>query len=141
MFDAWREARTLRREIDLLQKERLKLDRAANEDELAGLSIKISDRQQRLAVIDTDRLLLKVRQLGIELPSGKENWWWDDLDYVGPDDSRSYLTDIGKSAVSKLIREERRKNVEWWVKIIVTLTTALTGLVGALIGVFSLLKK
>jgi len=141
MFDEWREARALKREIDLLEKERLALDPVTNQQELTRIAIKISDRQQRLAVIDTDRILLKVRQLGIELPTGKESWWWDDMDYVGPDDYRSYLTDIGKSAVSKLIKEERRKNLEWWVKIVVTLITALTGLVGALIGVFSLLKK
>lgn len=141
MFREWKEARSLKREISLLQKQQFRLDPLADQEKKAKLAIRISDRQQRLAAIDTDRIFLKVRKLGIELPSGKDSWWWDDMDYVGPDDSRSYLTNIGKAAVSKLIREERRKNIEWWVKIIVTVITALTGLVGALIGVFSLLKK
>jgi hypothetical protein len=63
------------------------------------------------------------------------------LDYVGVDDFRHYLTDIGKAGVSKLIREEKRKNIEWRVKIIITILTALTGLIGSTIGVLSVLKK
>lgn len=141
MFDEWRERRSLQREITLLQKEESTLDGLLDQEKLAKLHIKVSGRQLRLAVIDTDRLLMKVRQLGIELPSKKDSWWWDDLDYAGPDDYRSYLTDIGKAGVSKLIRDERRKNIEWWVKIIVTVITALTGLVGSLIGVLSVLNK
>ena len=141
MFDEWRERRSLQREINLLEKEESTLDGLADQEKLAKLHIKLSGRQLRLAVIDTDRLLRKVRQLGIELPSKKDSWWWDDMDYAGPDDYRSYLTDIGKAGVSKLIREERKKNIEWWIKIVVTIITALTGLVGSLIGVLSVLNK
>jgi hypothetical protein len=141
MFDEWRERRSLQRGINLLKKEESTFDGLEDQEKLAKLHIKLSGRELRLAVIDTDRLLRKVRQLGIELPPKKDSWWWDDMDYAGPDDYRSYLTDIGKASVSKLIREERRKNIEWWVKIVVTIITALTGLVGSLIGVLSVLNK
>jgi hypothetical protein len=141
MFDEWRERRNLQREINVLQREESALDGLPDQKTLAMLHVKLSGRRLRLAVIDTDRLLRKVRQLGIDLPAKKDSWWWDDMDYVDFDDSRSYLTDIGKAAVSKLIREERRKNIEWWVKIVVTIIVALTGLVGSLIGVLSVLKK
>jgi hypothetical protein len=141
MFEVWRERRSLKREINLLQKEEATLDGLADHEKLTKLHIKISSRQRRLDAVDTDRLMRKVRQLGIELPSKKESWWWDDMDYVGPEDASYYLTDIGKAGVSKLIREERRKNIEWWIKIVVTIITALTGLVGSLIGVLSVLNK
>jgi hypothetical protein len=141
MFDEWRERRNLQREITLLEKEESTLDGLTDQEKLAKLHIKLSSHQLRLAVIDTDRLLRKVRQLGIELPSKKDSWWWDDMDYAGPEDYRSYLTDIGKAGVSKLIREEKKKNIEWWIKIVVTIITALTGLVGSLIGVLSVLNK
>jgi hypothetical protein len=141
MLDEWRERRSLRREIKLLKQEESALDGLADQEKIAKLHIKLSGCQLRLAIIETDSLLRKVRKLSIELPPKKESWWWDDLDYVGPDDWRSYLTDIGKAGVSKLIREERKKNIEWWVKIVVTVITALTGLVGSLIGVLSVLNK
>lgn len=141
MFDEWKERRSLQREINLLQREESTLHGLVDQEKLAKLHIKISGRQQRLAVIDTDRLLRQVRELGIELPTKKESWWEDDLDYVGPADCSSWLTGIGKAGVSKLIREERRKNIEWWVKIVVTVVTALTGLVGTLIGVLSVLNN
>jgi hypothetical protein len=141
MFDEWRERRNLKREINLLQKEESMLGELADHEKLTKLHIKLGSRQRRLAALNTDRFLRKVRQLGIELPHGKDSWWWDDLDYAGPDDYRSYLTDIGEAGISKLIRDERRKNFEWWVKIVVTVITALTGLVGSLIGVLSVLNK
>ena len=97
MLDEWRERRSLQREINHLKRAESTLDGLVDQQKLATLHIKLSVRQQRLAVIDTDRLLRKVRELGIELPSNKDSWWWDDLDYVGPDEYRSYLTGIGKA--------------------------------------------
>lgn len=60
----------------------------------------------------------------------------------------SYLTEQGKAGVRKLIKEEIRKEDEWrrarisWkVGIVVSIISAITGLVGALIGIFAILKK
>ena len=141
MFDEWIKRRSLQREIRFLEKDKFKLDELADKEEVLELDGKINSRLQRLDTIDTDRLVKKANQLGIETPYHKENWWWDDIDYVGAEDSRRYLTDMGKMGLSKLITEERRKNIEWWVKIVVTVLTALTGLVGSIIGVVSVLRK
>lgn len=104
---------------------------------------------------ETDTLKHEALKLGIEIPNHSA-WWWDDVENFGGSlqnweivkDEFTYLTDVGKIGVRKLIRDEKRKeiewkrkNIEWWIKIIVTVITALTGLVGALIGVFAILRK
>lgn len=142
MFEEWRKRRILQKEISFLEKKKIKLGELNNnDDELWELNTQIDKCQQKLNTIDTNRLVNKVNQLGIEIPSDKENWWWDDLNYVGVDHFRSYLTDVGKAGISKLIREERRKNIQWWVNIIITIFTALTGLIGSIIGVISVLRN
>ena len=104
---------------------------------------------------ETDKLEGEALKLGIEIPS-HESWWWDDFDNFdgSPQDwellgkDYTYLTDLGKAGVRKLIRDEQRKEdewrrarVEWRVKIIVSIISALTGLVGALIGVLAILRR
>jgi lipopolysaccharide export LptBFGC system permease protein LptF len=153
MFDEFRERRNLRnlrREISVLEKKTAGWDwRAAEwfgkDSEQAKEQEKLQDKlyplKQRLDAIETERLTKKARQLGIEIPSNR-TWWWDDLDYVSsPDEATFYLTDIGKAGVSKLIREERRKNIEWWVKTITPILGALISLLGLVIALISVSKK
>jgi hypothetical protein len=45
-----------------------------------------------------------------------------------------YLREKGKAGVRRRIRDERRKNVEWWVRIIAPFLAFVTGVLGALIG-------
>jgi hypothetical protein len=105
----------------------------------------VTDSNERL---ETMALLRKALKWGIDIPNNK-GWWEDDKPYTGGmtdidmlvaiGDQR--LTALGRAGVKRLIREERRKSIEWWIKVIVTVITALTGLVGALIGVFAILRK
>lgn len=149
MFDGWRERRRLRREIAALEEKTAGWDDRVVDDfgadseivrEHRKLTNQLRSRRLRLETIETDRLINKVRRQGIELPSNK-SWWWDDLDDRGPDDYRSYLTNSGKAGVSKLIREERKKSVEWWVKIIMPILSALIALLGLLVGLVSVYRK
>jgi hypothetical protein len=142
MFDSWKQRRQLRQKIILLQKQRDSIaDPLANLEQLTKISKNIGGCKMQIDAIDTDRLMNTVHKLGIELPAKKADWWWDDMDDVGPEDYRSYLTERGKMGVSKLIRDERKKNIEWWAKIIGTVITLLTGLVGSIIGVLAILYK
>lgn len=90
--------------------------------------------------VQTDALLNKARQLGVEIPS-KPEWWWDDLDYELPRDSRSYLTPEGKLAISALIGKAQKENIEWWVKTVGGILAGLTGLAGTIIGIIAILSK
>jgi type IV secretory pathway component VirB8 len=62
--------------------------------------------------------------------------------------SSHYLTEQGKAGIRKLIKEEgraedkwRRERLEWKIKLIVSIATAVTGLAGAIIGIIAILKK
>lgn len=147
MFDEWKEKRKLRREIKLLEKERFALDiqkplfdGVPKPSEISEVNSKLFNRNRELAAIETDQLYRKAQKFGIEFPKNKHNWWWDDIDHEG-ENFRNYLTDIGKASVLRLIREERRKDIEWWVKIIGGVITLLTGLAGSIIGIIAVLKN
>lgn len=110
-------------------------------------------RRQR---VQTEQLKRRASQLAIEIPN-HPTWWGEDKDgynamlQKSPEARREdflYLTEIGKIGVRKLIKDEQQKEdewerarVEWKIKIVVSIITALTGLVGALIGVFAMLRN
>jgi lipopolysaccharide export LptBFGC system permease protein LptF len=154
MFNEWKKRRELKKQIASL-KEREAKSRALTDKnspeydpeakpEIHGYNI--SYLQQRLADLETNRLMHKARKLGIQL-SQTPSWWEMDESAEPeqmPDGSYSgkfYLTKIGKVGVSKLIREEKRKNVEWWVKIITPILSAIIALLGLLVGLVSVSKK
>ena len=105
--------------------------------------------------VETDALKREALDLGIEIPR-HSTWWWEDMDNFGGKiddweyvrDDFTYLTDIGKAGVRRLIREERRKDIEWerkgiqWkIMIAGTIVGWIIGLLGTLIGVLAFLKK
>jgi hypothetical protein len=130
----------LKLRISLLESQLIKLDKDTDSKVIAVIKSKIYKYNRRINMLETDQILEKAESYGIELPKDKSRWWWDDIDYEG-ENFRSYLTEAGKAGVKKMIRDERRLTVEWWVKIIVGILAALTGLVGSIIGVLSVLKK
>lgn len=92
-----------------------------------------------------ERLIATAKKLGVDIPSHEEKPAWYDSNSTpgmnfGPA-TRYWLSDNGLAGISKLIREERRKNIEWWIKTVGSIVGLLTGLLGALIGVIAFLKK
>jgi hypothetical protein len=140
MFDEWKERRKLRREIALLQKEESAQGEFSNDEGWAIRRVKLGVRKLRLDAIETERLVGKAQRLGIELPR-KPEWWWDNSEQVGPEDASYYLTDVGKAGVAKLIREERRTNIEWWVKVVTPILGALISLLGLVVALVSVSNK
>ncbi len=61
---------------------------------------------------------------------------WDSDQY-----GNQYLSNATESQLYQAVKEERRKAWEFRLKIIGILTTALTGLVGTIIGLVAILKK
>ena len=105
----------------------------------------MSDRLKREAE-ETSKLTSELLSRGIDLPR-EGGLWWDDMDdHGGTIDeieaaTNYYLTDKGKATARRLIREDKRRNVEWWIKIIGSIVALTTGLLGTLIGVLAFLKK
>lgn len=149
MFDRWRERRQLPRKISVLEKKTAGWDWRAEDwfgkdSELAQEQKKLRNElyplKERLDSIETKRLTSKAQRLGIDLPA-KPQWWWDDSEALGPEDANYYLTDIGKAGVTKLIRDERRKNIEWQVKTITPIIGALISLLGLIVALVTISKK
>lgn len=152
MFDEWRERRRLKKKIASLQKEVEERKVTAYYASFDGIEKKSTDMpisllrelsysQLDFAGLETERLMRKVRRLGIELPKASD-WWFDDSHYGDSSDGvRFYLTETGRAGVSKLIREERRKSIEWWVKIITPILGAIISLLGLIVALVSVSTK
>ena len=94
----------------------------------------------------TDRVCGELVRRGIDPPRGHGMWWDDMEDHGGTIEeievaTNLYLTEKGEAAAKRLIREDKRRNLEWWIKVIGSIIAFVTGLLGALIGVIAVLKK
>jgi hypothetical protein len=95
---------------------------------------------------ETDKLIAALQRRGVPLPKGSHFWLNDMEEQSGTLEeiqlsTRDYFTPEGKYEANHLIRNDKRKNVEWWIKIVGQLGALVTGLLGALIGVLAVLKK
>lgn len=144
MFTDWIRRRAIQKEIDTTYKDyapALKSAKATEAEEiLAERDSLLSPLMRRLAVLESVQLVDKAHKLGIEIPS-TESWWEFEYAEDGIGSYRSYLSELGKVKVAKLIREEKLKNAEQWIKLIAPLISALTGLLGVIIGLIAILSK
>ena len=97
---------------------------------------------------ETAKLKRQMLELGITLPNNGALWWRDTLSDINSDSieemvtaTTSLLTQEGKVTAKRLINAEKRKNAEWWIKVVGSIITLVTGLLGSLIGVLAFLKK
>lgn len=142
MFAERRQRRQLKRKIDQARGELSLLGPARlaniNEPERRAISNRVALQMNQLEFFESELLLTKAERLGIDLPDKKDWWSNDDVhSELSPDDITWWLSRKGRIGVANLIKQERRKDVEWWLKII----AALTGLGGVLVGIISALKR
>lgn len=149
MFGEWGRIRDLRQRISVLRKEETEhrtisyyahLHEQGDKKEAVpiGLIQALVSAQVELAELETERLIRKARRRGIELPK-EPSWWWEDAE---PDGNEVfYLTDIGRAGVARLIREDKRASIEWWVKITVPVLTAIITLLSLVVALVSVSRK
>jgi hypothetical protein len=134
-----REIKSLKRAIRKVDKEYApRIARAENGyDEILidNYIDEVSPYQPRLDAIKTRKLLEKARKMGIEVPA-KNSEWFNQQENVYTEETYTMLSWDGEAKLRKLIRKQRRENMDWWLKII----TAFTGLIGTLIGLIAILK-
>jgi hypothetical protein len=96
--------------------------------------------------VETETLIAELQRRGISPPCGSE-FWFDDVEEQSGTleeielSTRSYFTPAGKAEANHQIKLDRRRNVEWWIKIIGQIGVLLTGVLGALIGLLTIIKK
>jgi hypothetical protein len=141
MFDERKTRRELRNKIDRAKQDEGLLghwgDPGFDSTTFFQARQKVNAYEYQLDLFETERLLRQAQHYGIQIPPNP-TWWVNDSDSgLPPEDVTHYLNNIGQSGLKALILEHRKKNWEFWVRVI----TALTGLGGTLIGIISALKR
>lgn len=145
MFEDRRKRRELRQALGSLREAE---NRAKYGSDKQALEQARRDRyraERNLTQFDESRLLDNARKLGIEVPTPtqKPSWYDDDNDDGNvPSYAVSYwLNRTGRLGVAKLVRDERRKSIEWWIKIATPLLGALISLLGLIVALVTVAKK
>jgi lipopolysaccharide export LptBFGC system permease protein LptF len=95
-----------------------------------------------LDITESYHLLRKAERLSLELPKEKTDWWYSSGSIPEATDiSTDVLTKKGQSRVSKLIREEHRKTLEWWARILTPILALIVSALGLLVALASLRQK
>jgi len=77
----------------------------------------------------------KAKRLGVEFPSIRErpSWWDNDFEEGMPEYAVSYWpNEAGKFGLRKMIKEEQRKNFEWWFTKIILLLSFIIAFVSVI---------
>lgn len=90
----------------------------------------------RIQKVESQILLTDAHYLGIEYPTKEEK-----PDSWITNETESWLSEKGLIHLNKLVKEEKRKNTEWWITIAASLIGAITGLVGAIIALVAILHE
>lgn len=141
IFVLQRQRKQAKRRVGELQT-RLRLE-GVPEGEAAVSVVAAAREVERLEAeiekIRTGRLILKAIRLGIDLPP--TDWLYTRYVYQPNQTTQvSTLTKLGESKLRRNILIEQRMRMEFWMKLIPPIITAVTGLLGALIGLLAILK-
>jgi hypothetical protein len=100
------------------------------------------DLQLEETKITSDSLEFEARSLWLPIPSREDATKWEESNFGQTE--RLFLSPIGMTELRTAIRKERgerRAVTEWWLKTLGAAVGILTGLIGALIGLVSVLRK
>jgi hypothetical protein len=109
---------------------------AASEAEYAQESFDLGDQ---LEALNSLMLVKKARQLRVQVPSYGDKEAWTRSARLGS----YHLTPEAYVALRSVIRKEQNERWQFWelrTKVLITLGTTATGLVGAIIGWIALVK-
>jgi hypothetical protein len=143
MFDEARERRRLRNNLEEARKLEAphlswgEPDFDARSEEFLQTRRKVRMAEHALDLFETDVLLDCARKYGVDEPTDPSCWADDSESGLSPEDVTYWLTRKGQGKLRAAIREQQRKNWQFWIYLI----TALTGLGGTVIGVISALKR
>lgn len=91
-----------------------------------------AEPEAELAQLETDLRIEKAGFWSVEIPDTPE--WWQ----RNPWNSGRTLTHRGVVVADRLIRDERRATVKWWVEAVTQVGTTIIGVIGALIALWSM---
>jgi hypothetical protein len=131
-------------EEEIFEAQKMQMLLHPNHEEQVALASKVRRLKWYLATLESSTVINRARQYNIEIPPSqdKPSWWTNNyLDRENGAEPTEWLSAVGRSGLSKLIREERRKNIEWWVRTLTPIVTALISLLGLVVALLSLSKR
>jgi hypothetical protein len=146
----------LQREINqiLERREALRTEQRDNpnaetEKELRSLRPTLTHAERALEQFESKLVLQEARRRGITVSKDTDWWSTDRGDYDNHgwepqfvDDMTTYwLSGIGRAMVTRLIKDDRKKNIEWWVRIVGPLIAAAISLLGLVVALVTVAKK
>jgi hypothetical protein len=137
-----RELTKINREFDArIKKSGKTADECSGEPWYADFMFQIIERDAEEKTLTSNSLELEARSLWLPIPPRDDDTRWERL----PDTAQTrYLSPLGMTELRAAIRKERaeqRAVAEWWIKTLGATIGILTGLIGALIGLVSVLKR
>ena len=144
MFNEWKTNRELRKAVVQADSQLRRRYESGERDteRLMELLREKQYRESQLSQFESNQLVNKAEQYGIEIPN-TESWWSDDsASGLPPEDVSRYLTQLGRVNVRKLIRTERRQNFEWWfTKVILPTLQTLIPILSLLVALVTVWKR
>ncbi len=141
MLEIWKKRRRLEAEARRLDDDFADAEKRHDIDDMEAIDYQREHKRMWIDSIDTHKLQKKLTKRGIELPRDKPSWWYTDMHWdLDPAEAPEYLSPVGKAGATKLIREDRRETIKFWMKVLTLILTVLTGLAGAIIGIITTLK-
>jgi hypothetical protein len=145
MFEIWKLERKRKNILRLYEPKLNKFHKEKKEEEIDRL---LSEREWDLRPVEGQiqsligqRIIEEAEKLDVEIPpydKGSGYWGWDGYSRL------TYLTPRGRSYLRKLIDEEKARKFEVksrWIKLLVPLVTALTGLIGVIIALLAVAQR
>lgn len=136
----WRQRRKLKREIMSAFLEFY--NKPYDSDRATAARRKHDSLQVLLDILESNCLLAKAERLGVEVSSEKPDWWYpkDFFKNTGVTVGE-VLSEKGQDRVHKLIRRERRQDVEWWVKILSPILALIVSALGLILALTSIARR
>ena len=138
MFKVWRLRRAYERDLADIRQEFAARFRAAKTDkEREAIAEERSTEEASTIILyemdEAERLMRKARRLGIDYKSDES--YWDEPKEDG-------LSEIaGHAKLRKLIRDERLRIAESWVKVLVPILSAIVSILSLLIAFVAISKS
>ncbi len=85
-------------------------------------------------------LIEKAQRFSIEIP---DDCWQNEIDpnFPGFAPLSRYLHSRGQRTIRKLIRRERRENIEWWVKVVGPILALIVSILGLAVAAITVLRN
>jgi hypothetical protein len=98
---------------------------------------RVENAEQWLALIQTAYFIREAERLLVPVPEYRDEAMFSRVEYDDHPDEPYYLTPLGIKALKALVREEKKHRRD----IVVFCMSSLTGLIGATIGLITIISK